>query len=134
LSFECLIFISRKINMEHQAWEPVVLRRGAPKNQNEAAARGMLEKRLRVPNAATSQHARALEENEAPKAPKKVLPESRTELVKARLARGFTQEQADAACALPKHTFKGIESGQLTPNSQILSKISREMKINLKLA
>ncbi len=119
--------------MEHQNWEPVVLRRSAPKNQNEAAARGMLEKRPRDSRATEHQHARALAENDEPKKPKIVLHESRQELIKARLAKKLTQEQADAACALPKHTFKGLESGQLTPNPQILSKISREMGINLRL-
>jgi hypothetical protein len=119
--------------MEHQNWEPVVLRRGAPKNMNEAAARGMVEKRLRDSNASTHQHIRALAEATEVKKPKKVSPESRAELVKARLAKGFTQDQADNACALPKHTFKGLESGQITPNQPILQKISREMGINLRL-
>lgn len=119
--------------MEHQSWEPVVLRRSGPKNQNEAAARGMLEKRVRDSKAPEHQHARALAENDEPKKPKTVLPESRQELIKARLAKKLSQEQADGACALPKHTFKGLESGQLTPNPQILSKISREMGVNLRL-
>ncbi len=120
--------------MEHQNWEPVVLRKSAPKNLTEAGARGMLGKRLRDSDAPTHQHNRALAESDEVKKPKKVLPESRTELVKARLAKGFTQDQADAACAMPKHTFKGLESGQLTPNPQILQKISREMGVNLRLA
>ena len=119
--------------MEHQNWEPAVLRRSAPKNQNEAVARGLVTKRLRDSDAPTHQHIRALAENDEPKKPKTVLAESRTELVKARLAKKLTQEQADATCALPKHTFKGLESGQLTPSPQILSKISREMGVNLRL-
>ena len=116
--------------MEHQNWEPAVLRRSAPKNQNEAVARGLVTKRLRDSDAPTHQHIRALAENDDPKKPKTVLAESRTELVKARLAKKLTQ---DAACALPKHTFKGLESGQLTPSPQNLSKISREMGVNLRL-
>ena len=119
--------------MEHQNWETVVLRRGAPKNQNEAAARGLLEKKPRDTNSSAHQHARALAETDDPKKPKKVTSESRTELVRARLAKGMTQDQADAACALPKHTFKGLENGMITPNNQMLSKISREFNINLKL-
>jgi ribosome-binding protein aMBF1 (putative translation factor) len=119
--------------MEHQNWEPVVLRRGAPKNQNEAAARGMLEKRARDPNSAAHQHARALAETDDPKKPKKVAPESRSDLVRARLSKGMTQDQADVACALPKHTFKGLENGAITPNNQMLSKIAREFNVNLRL-
>jgi ribosome-binding protein aMBF1 (putative translation factor) len=119
--------------MDHQQWEPVVLRRSAPKNQKEASARGMVEKRTRDSKTSEHQHARALSANDNPKKPKIVIPESRQELIKARLMRGFTQEQADMICALPKHTFKGLESGQLTPNPQILSKISREIGVNLRL-
>ncbi len=126
-------FFTKPFEMEHQNWEPVVLRRGAPKNQNEAAARGMLEKRARDSKSTEHQHARALAESDDPKKPKTVLPESRQELIKARLAKKLTQDQADATCSLPKHTFKGLESGHLTPNPQILSKISREMGINLRL-
>jgi ribosome-binding protein aMBF1 (putative translation factor) len=114
--------------MEHQNWEPVVFRKTG------TATQGTLGKRPRDSNAPANQHARALEESTEVKKPKSVAPESRTELVKARLARGFTQDQADAACALPKHTFKAIESGQLTPNGSILSKISREFGVNLRLA
>jgi protein gp37 len=119
--------------MQYQNWEPVVLRKGAPKNQNEAAARGMLEKHLQNNKSPEHQHLRALAENEQIKKPKIVLPESRTELIKARLLKKFTQDQADATYAFPKHTFKGLESGQLTPTPHILSKISREMGINLRL-
>ena len=119
--------------MEHQNWEPVVLRRGAPKNRNEAVARGLVEQRVRDSHSSEHQHARALAESEEVKIPKKVLPESRAALVKARLAKGFTQDQADAACALPKHTFQGLEAGQITPNNTVLSKIKRELGIDLKL-
>ena len=120
--------------MEHQNWEPTVLRRGAPKNTTEAIARGLVQQKTRDSKAPEHQHARALAESDEIKKPKKVLPESRTELVKARLAKGFTQDQADAACALPKHTVKGLEAGQLTPNNVVLSKIKRELGVDLRLA
>jgi ribosome-binding protein aMBF1 (putative translation factor) len=55
------------------------------------------------------------------------------ELVKARLAVGWTQEAADAACAMPKNTFKKIESGQLVPLGGYLRSISRTLKVNLRL-
>ena len=64
---------------------------------------------------------------------KRVDPTSIAELVKARLAAGWTQEQADAACAMPKNTFKKIEAGHLVPLGGYLRAISRTLKVNLRL-
>jgi ribosome-binding protein aMBF1 (putative translation factor) len=64
---------------------------------------------------------------------KKVDHTSRQELIKARVDKGWNQEQADAHCNFPKHTFKAIENGTLTPTGQLLSKISSVLKVNLKL-
>lgn len=63
---------------------------------------------------------------------KRVDPVSIAELVKARLAAGQTQEQADAACALPKNTIKKIEAGHLIPGAGYLRAISRTLKVNLR--
>lgn len=64
---------------------------------------------------------------------KKVDSTSRQALIHARVEKGLTQDQADAQCNFPKHTFKGIENGTLTPGSQMLSKISRVFKVDIKL-
>lgn len=64
---------------------------------------------------------------------KRVDPASIAELVKARLALGWTQEAADAACAMPKNTIKKIEAGQLVPLGGYLRSISRTLKVNLRL-
>jgi ribosome-binding protein aMBF1 (putative translation factor) len=64
---------------------------------------------------------------------KRVDPTSITELVAARLALGWTQEQTDAACAMPKNTIKKIESGHLVPLGGYLRLISRTLKVNLRL-
>ncbi len=63
---------------------------------------------------------------------KRVDPASIAELVKARLAASQTQEQADAACALPKNTIKKIEAGNLIPGAGYLRAISRNLKVNLR--
>jgi DNA-binding XRE family transcriptional regulator len=68
----------------------------------------------------------------APKV-KKVDPTSRQALIRARVDKGLTQDQADTLCNFPKHTFKAIENGTLTPGSQLLSKISRNFKVDVKL-
>jgi hypothetical protein len=67
---------------------------------------------------------------------KKVTTESKNALVKARLefARGkLTQDQADAECALPRHTIRDIEAGRLVPGPDMLRKISRGLRVDLKL-
>ncbi len=64
---------------------------------------------------------------------KRVDPASIAELVKARLALGWTQEATDAACAMPKNTIKKIESGHLVPLGGYLRAISRALKVNLRL-
>jgi ribosome-binding protein aMBF1 (putative translation factor) len=64
---------------------------------------------------------------------KKVETESRQAMIRARVEKGWTQDQADAHCNFPKHTFKAIENGTLTPTGQMLGKISRNLKVDLKL-
>ena len=64
---------------------------------------------------------------------KRVDPASIAELVKARLALSWTQEAADAACAMPKNTIKKIEAGQIVPLGGYLRAISRTLKVNLRL-
>lgn len=64
---------------------------------------------------------------------KKVDPTSRQAMVQSRVEKGWTQDQADAQCNFPKHTFKAIENGTLTPTGQMLSRISRNLKVDLKL-
>lgn len=73
------------------------------------------------------------EDIEAAPKQKKVDPTSRQAMVKARVDKGWTQEQADAQCNFPKHTFKAIENGTLTPTGQMLSRISRNLKVDLKV-
>jgi DNA-binding XRE family transcriptional regulator len=64
---------------------------------------------------------------------KKVDPTSRQAMIQSRVEKGWTQDQADAQCNFPKHTFKAIENGTLTPTSTMLGKISRHLKVDLKL-
>ena len=76
----------------------------------------------------------ALPAADVPLKKRTVEPASRQALVQARLAKSWTQDQADAAHNFPKHTFKGIENGSLLPTGQQLSKISSVLKVNVKFA
>jgi DNA-binding XRE family transcriptional regulator len=64
---------------------------------------------------------------------KRVSAESRQALVQARLARKLSQDQADAAATLPKHTFKGLEAATILPSPEVLRKIAREFHVDIKL-
>jgi hypothetical protein len=119
--------------MEHQDWQTVTLRRGKPKNANEAVARGLVEQRVRDPGSATHQHNRALAESEEVVKPKYLPPDSRKALTAARLAKKLTQDQTDVLCAFPKHTIKGLEAGTVIPNHNHFRVISRELGVNLKI-
>ncbi len=107
-----------------QDWEPVTLR-GRPVKAKCVQARDC--------GASERAHARKLEEADVPVKPKMVAADSKQDLIRARLARSLTQEKADAACALPKHTFRDLEAGKLSPNAGILRAISRELGVNLRL-
>ena len=123
----------KRNTMDHQDWTPVTVRRSRPTNQTDAKARGLTEQRVRDHNSAIHQHARALAESEEVIKPKYLPPESRKSLIAARLAKKLTQDQADALCAFPKHTFKGLEAGSLVPNHNHFRIISRELQVNLKV-
>lgn len=79
--------------------------------------------------------ARALERkaDEGNLVKKRLDPGSKQALIAARLAAKWTQDQADAACAFLKHTFKGIEAGKILPDAAHLRAISRTLKVDLKL-
>ena len=107
-----------------QDWEPITLR-GRPMKGKCVQARDC--------GAPERAHARKLEEADGPAKAKIVAADSKQELIRARLGRSLTQDKADAACALPKHTFRDIEAGKLTPTPAILRSISRELGVNLRL-
>lgn len=111
---------------EWQDHTPIVMPGARPVGQRAIVARGGA-------GAATAAHLRALDQaTEAPIKRRTVDPASRQALVQARLAKSWTQDQADSAHNFPKHTFKGIENGSLLPTGPQLSKISSILKVNLK--
>ena len=124
--------------MDEQDWSPVVLRRrrGAPSSglaaQADRAGKVKAETKAAVSAAARAGNIeRAAEEGRLKL--KRVSAESRQALVQARLARKLTQDQADAAATLPKHTFKGLEAGAVHPSPEVLRKIAREFHVDIKL-
>lgn len=120
-------------NNDHQDWQTVTVR-GKPK---PVGAAGKVETSVRVAQSYGA-HAAAVERaaDEGALKVKRVDPQSVRALVEARLgyARGkLTQEKADAECALPKNTIRDIEAGRLVPNGDHLRKISRTLRVDLRL-
>lgn len=118
-----------------QQWEKVTIKRRETKPV--AGAAGRIESTVRVTQSIGA-HLAKIERNaeEGVLKVKKVSAESKTALVKARLefVRGkLTQDQADAECALPKNTIREIEAGRLVPDGNVLRKISRGLRVDLKL-
>lgn len=111
--------------MEHQDWNPVVLRGKNPSGANTR------EIKPRVSGEAA--RLAKIEREDFVKS-KTLAPESRKDLVTARLALKKTQIELDRQCAFPTNTIREIEAGKLTPSSQQLNRLNRELKISLKLS
>lgn len=125
--------------MDEQDWTPVTIkRRGGSKPVGGLAAHADRAGRVKAETkAAVSAAARAAGIERAAEQGtlklKKVSAESKQALVQARLERKLSQDQADAAATLPKHTIKGLEAGTAHPSPEVLRKISREFHVDLKL-
>lgn len=118
--------------MEHQDWTTVVLKRRSTKRESDVAGAGHVEmkdaqrnERIRVAKMEAMDYA------EAPK--KQVTSESLQDLIRKRMELKLNQEKADQLCHFPKHTFKGIESRRLLPNSAQQSMIQKHMGVQLKI-
>lgn len=83
--------------------------------------------------AVVEQQIQAVSVDDGPVKQKRVDPASIAELVKARLALGWTQEATDTACAMPRNTIKKIEAGNIVPLGGYLRSISHTLKVNLRL-
>jgi hypothetical protein len=120
-------------NNDHQDWQTVTVRTKKP----ATGAAGKVETAVRAAQSHGA-HVAAVERaaDEGALKVKRVAPESVRALVEARLAYAtgkLTQEKADAACALPKHTIRDIEAGRLVPNGDHLRKISRTLRVDLRI-
>ena len=120
--------------MDNQDWTPVIVKRRGGSGSGPGAGKGSTgrvdAKDLAHRDAARK--ARAIEEKEVGKV-KNVSKESRAELARVRIEKEMTQPQADAACGLPRNTFNGLESGKIIPTGDMISKIARGIRVNIKL-
>ena len=109
--------------MEHQDWNPVVLRSNQKTVVNTVAPK----------RSAEAQRLAKLDAGEITKI-KMLSPESRQELVQLRLAEKLTQQQLDQRCSFPPHTIRDLEANKRAPSTKELQVLNRVLKCGLKLA
>jgi hypothetical protein len=116
--------------MEHQNWEPQVIRKTAAQLKADALRSGKketVEKRSSV-----AQHLAKVEREDYVK-PKMLTHESRQELVQRRLAEKLTQQQLDQRCSFPPHTVRDLEANKCSPSPRELQTLNRVLKCGLRL-
>lgn len=112
--------------MDGQDWTPVIVRNTSKKH---TAAGGAGSAKPITPGAAVM---RRLEDDDIPKPTKHLSSESRTEMIRARTAKGLTQAQVNTACAFPSNTIRAIENGKLCPTPAQKNALNRVLGIVLK--
>ncbi len=120
--------------MEGQDWTPVVMRRKYTKKEATAVAtlHGNHSIVARDPLKNEKVRIAKLDSDDAPPIKKRITQDSIQELIKKRLEMKLTQDKADAACNLPKHTFREIEAGRLVATEDQKRKIQQNLSVSLK--
>jgi DNA-binding transcriptional regulator YiaG len=113
--------------MDHQDWNPVILRSSA-----RIAEQKQKQKTIQPKRSAEAQRLAKLDNNEFVKS-KLLAPESRQELVQRRLAEKLTQQQLDQRCSFPPHTVRDLEANKRAPTTKELQVLNRMLKCGLKL-
>ncbi len=120
--------------MEEQDWTPVTIRRrGGGVGGPSVKPKRIAVEQTRAMNA--SQQASAIERKaeEGNLKRKKVTAGSRNDLVQSRLKLNISQVEADAKCNVPKNTINRIENGSYVPDGATISKIKRNLNVDIRL-
>jgi DNA-binding transcriptional regulator YiaG len=116
--------------MDHQNWEPQILRKTAEQLRADALRTG---KKVTVERRSDEAQRLAKVEREEYSQPKRLASESRQELVQRRLAEKLTQQQLDQRCSFPPHTIRDLEANKRAPSQRELQTLNRILKCGLKL-
>ena len=116
--------------MEHQNWEPQVIRKSAEAIKADALRSGRKETIVRKSDDGI--RLAKIEAQEFGK-PKMLASESRQELVQRRLAEKLTQQQLDQRCSFPAHTIRDLEANKRAPTTKELQTLNRVLKCGLRL-
>lgn len=116
--------------MDHQNWEPQVIRKSAEAIKRDAMRTGQKVTVERKSDESIRQA--KLEQQEFGK-PKMLASASRQELVQRRLAEKLTQQQLDQRCSFPPHTIRDLEANKRPPTQKELQTLNRILKCGLRL-
>ena len=78
-------------------------------------------------------HARKLADSDDAIKLKKLLPQSRQEIVNRRALEKWSQQDLNQRCNFPVNTIREIEAGRLQPTIQQLNTLNRVLKTGLKM-
>jgi hypothetical protein len=117
--------------MDHQNWEPQILRKSAAALRTDALRTG--KKEIVERKSDEGVRLAKLEAQEYGK-PKMLSHESRQELIQRRLGEKLTQQQLDQRCSFPPHTVRDLEANKRAPTSRELQTLNRILKCGLRLA
>ena len=116
--------------MDHQDWNPTILRNGkvmqARKAAEQAAKPKMSAEAIRLAKLAN-------DEEGVGKRAKTLSSESRQAMMRLRAEQKWSQRDLDMRCSFSANTINGIESGKIAPSSGQLNTINRVLKTGLKL-
>ena len=109
--------------MEHQNWEPVIVR-------STKAIATEVKKSLGPKLSETAQAARKLENSDVTKL-KMLSGKSRSEMAQARVAKGMTQKQLDQRGQFPANSCNSWEAGKICPSGPQINILHRILGIKL---
>jgi DNA-binding transcriptional regulator YiaG len=116
--------------MDHQDWNPTILRNGkvmaARKAAEQAAKPKMSAEAIRLAKLAN-------DEDGVPKRAKTLSAESRQAMMRLRAEQKWSQRDLDMRCSFPANTVRDLESGKISPSTTQLNIINRVLKTGLKL-
>lgn len=116
--------------MEHQDWNPTILRNATLMHAKKAAEQAAKPKL----SAEAIRLAKLANNEEVPmKRPKVLTAESKQAMMRLRAEQTWSQRDLDMRCSFPAHTIRDIENGKLSPSSSQLNCINRILKVALKL-
>ena len=112
--------------MDHQDWKPVVFRKSEKQIKKES-------KKVKVRNNKKNNSyyvsPKVYDDDFEPA--KKVSSLLKTQIIKARVAKGWNQKELANKCNLTLATIREYESGKAIPNHQILNKLRRVLGCKL---
>ncbi len=116
--------------MEHQDWNPTVLRNGkviaARKAAEQAGRPKMSAEAIRLAKLAN-------DEEGVVKRAKTLSVESRQAMMRLRAEQKWSQKDLDMRCSFPANTVRDIENGKVAPSTSQLNTLNRVLKTGLKL-